>query len=302
MVSGRVVAIFEKRAGLLDDFDFEVVEEALLGGGDDLLVAESGEGSGAPVHHAFAAVDEAFGVKIDEGLLDFAGVGGVHREPFAVPVAGAAEFFQLIDDDPAVGVLPRPDAFQEGVATEVVAGLLFLLAEAFFDDGLGGDAGMVGAGEPEDLVAGEAGAAGEDVLDRVVEDVAEREDAGDVGWRNDNGVGWLGGFGVGGEIAGGEPLGVPFFFDGLGFVAFRDLGHGPGIRIRGGAGETTLDAGRRLGRREVLGWRKVATVGGRFGRVRRELIRRNRLRPGRGVSTLSPPCAAPRSYLPSCLH
>ena len=60
-----------------------------------------------------------------------------------------------------------------------------------------GDAGVVGTGEPEDFLAEETGATGEDVLDGVVEDVAEGEDAGDVGERNDDGEGGLGRGGIG---------------------------------------------------------------------------------------------------------
>ena len=51
-----------------------------------------------------------------------------------------------------------------------------LISPAFFerllDDRLRGDAGVVGAGQPEDFLAVHARLAGEDVLDGVVEDVA----------------------------------------------------------------------------------------------------------------------------------
>ena len=53
---------------------------------------------------------------------------------------------------------------------------------------LGGDAGVVGAGEPEHFLAQHAGAAGEDVLDGVVQHVAEVEHARDVRRRDDDGI------------------------------------------------------------------------------------------------------------------
>ena len=130
-------------------------------------------------------------MEIDENLLDLARVGVVHREAFPGPIAGAAEFFELVDDDAAVLVLPLPDALEELVAAEVVAGFLFLLAEFAFDDGLRGDAGVVGAGEPEDFMTGLAGVAGEDVLECVVEHMAERKNAGDIRRRDDDRVGGL---------------------------------------------------------------------------------------------------------------
>jgi len=47
--------------------------------------------------------------------------------------------------------------------------------QRFFDDGLRGNAGMVGAGQPEDFLAIHARLGGEDVLDGIVEDVAHGE-------------------------------------------------------------------------------------------------------------------------------
>ena len=223
----------EKGSGFFHNLDAVVVEKGFLGFRDDFLVAERGERDGAPVHHALAAIDEALRVEINENLLHFARVGVVHREAFPGPIAGAAEFFELVDDDAAVLVLPLPDALEELVAAEVVAGFLFLLAEFAFDDGLRGDAGVVGAGEPEDFVAGLAGVAGEDVLECVVEHMAERENAGDIRRRDDDRVGGLRRGGVGGEVAVLDPPGIPLFFDGLGLVGLGQFRHGAGFnRVR----------------------------------------------------------------------
>ncbi len=60
-----------------------------------------------------------------------------------------------------------------------------------FDDGLRGDAGVVGAGHPEGVVALHPLEADDDVLQRVVEGVAEVEGAGDVRRRDDDGEGAL---------------------------------------------------------------------------------------------------------------
>ena len=58
--------------------------------------------------------------------------------------------------------------------------------ELALDDHLGGDAGVVGAGLPEHVLAAHALEADQDVLERVVERVADVERAGDVGRRDDD--------------------------------------------------------------------------------------------------------------------
>ena len=82
-----------------------------------------------------------------------------------------------------------PDAFEEFFAAEIVAMPDFAgFLERFLHDGLRRDAGVVGAGQPEHFLAVHARPAGEDVLDGVVEDVAQREHAGDVRRRDDDGI------------------------------------------------------------------------------------------------------------------
>ena len=58
--------------------------------------------------------------------------------------------------------------------------------ESSFNYGLSGDSGVVCAGEPEDLFALKPGAAGQDVLNGVIEHMAESKDSGHVGGRNDD--------------------------------------------------------------------------------------------------------------------
>ncbi len=219
----------EEGSRLLHHLDPEVVHEALLFLHHDLFVGQRGEGGGTPVDHAFAAVDEALLVEVDEHLLDAARILRVHGEPGAGPVAGSAERAELLEDDAAVLLLPFPDAVDQGIAAEVIAVPdLAGLAEGFLDDVLGGDAGVIGAGEPEDLLAFHAGLAGEDVLDGVVEDVAEGEDAGDVWGRDDDGIGracWRHAGWVCGETALFHPEVVPLGFDSLRFVGLGDLSH-----------------------------------------------------------------------------
>ena len=78
------------------------------------------------------------------------------------------------------------------VAKELIAGevsLLDALLRKFVDYlGLGGDGGVVGAGDPEGVVARHARAAYEDILNGVVQHVAHMEHARDVGWWDHHGI------------------------------------------------------------------------------------------------------------------
>jgi len=77
------------------------------------------------------------------------------------------------------------------------------------DHVLGGDAGVVGARHPEDVVALHALPAAEDVLQGVVEGVSHVQGAGDVRGRNDDAVGFLVGGGGSAEVALALPFGIP---------------------------------------------------------------------------------------------
>ena len=92
------------------------------------------------------------------------------------------------------------------------------LLEIAHHDHLGGDAGMVGAGLPQHVVALHAAPADQHVLQRVVERVAHMQAARDVGRRDDDAVRRLGQFRMRLERAGAFPLRVPAGFDLLGVV------------------------------------------------------------------------------------
>ena len=62
------------------------------------------------------------------------------------------------------------------------------LGEVPLDQGLGGDAGVVHAGQPQRLVALHPPAPGEGVHEGVLEGMAEVQAAGDVGRRDDDAV------------------------------------------------------------------------------------------------------------------
>ena len=156
-----------------------------------LGIGQGGKAVGAPVDDAAALVDQAFFIQLAEGLADGAGAALVHGEAVAAPVAGGAHLLLLLDDAAAVFLLPRPDALQKLLASQVVTGQAFVFAQLLLHLDLGGDAGVVAAGQPQRLVALHPLEAGQNILQRAVQRVSHVELAGDVGRRHDDGKGLL---------------------------------------------------------------------------------------------------------------
>ena len=153
----------------------------------DLDVRDGRQAARAPVDDALGAVDQLVVVELLEDRLDGLGQPLVHGEALTRPGDAVAEAPHLAGDLAAGLALPLPDALDERLAAQVVAGLA-LLGELALDHVLGGDAGVVHAGLPQRLVALHALAAGEGVDQRVLEGVAQVEAARDVRRRDDDGV------------------------------------------------------------------------------------------------------------------
>src|SRR5690606_9529556 len=96
------------------------------------------------------------------------------------PIARGAQTAQLIEDHAAGFVLPRPHALQEFFTAKRAAILVAVRSELTLDHHLRGDAGVIHARLPEDALAAQPLEADQDVLQRVVERVADVERAGDV--------------------------------------------------------------------------------------------------------------------------
>lgn len=133
-----------------------------------------------PVDHATAAIDQTFAVKIDKNLLDSLDVIVIERVALARPIARAAKPLELFNDDTAVLVLPFKNAAQEFIATQIVARYSLVFAQPLFDCCLRCNPSVVGTRKPKNLKTLHAGATGENVLDRVVQNMAERQHTSDV--------------------------------------------------------------------------------------------------------------------------
>ena len=112
--------------------------------------------------------------------------------------------FLLRTDPTAVLGLPLPDPGHEGLAAEVVAALAFLGQRALHDV-LGGDPRVVGAGQPQRVVALHPAPAGEGIHEGVPHGVADVHDPGDVGRGDDDAEGLPARLGGRGEHAEVEP-------------------------------------------------------------------------------------------------
>jgi hypothetical protein len=187
--------VTEHRLGTGRGDDDRVVPVAVLHGDElavvvlvlDLDVRDGGEASRAPVDDALGAVDQLVVVQPLEDGLNGLRETLIHGEALTRPGDAVTEPPHLPGDLPAGLGLPLPDALDEGLASQVVAGLA-LLAQLTLDDVLRGDTGVVHAGLPQRLVPLHALAARESVDERVLEGVAQVQAARDIRRRDDNGV------------------------------------------------------------------------------------------------------------------
>ena len=152
---------------------------------------QGGDAVGAPVDDPGALVDQVLLIEGDKHVAHRLGEALVHGEAGALPVGGNAQLLLLLDDAGAVFGLPVPHPLQELLPAQVVAAEALVVAQLLLHLYLGGDAGVVGAGEVQGGIALHPLVADEHVLEGVVHGVAHVELAGDVGGRHDNGKGLL---------------------------------------------------------------------------------------------------------------
>ena len=187
----------------------------------DLQVGEGGGAARAPVDDALAAVDQPLVVEADEGGAHRPARSLVQGEALASPVAGDAQPLVLLGDGLAALRRPLPHPLQEFLSAQLVA------VSAFFGQlplhhHLGGDAGMVDAGQPEGRLALHAVPADHNVFQGSGQGMAEVQLAGDIGRRHDDDEGLLLRVYFGREIALLHPELVPLLLD---LARLIGLGH-----------------------------------------------------------------------------
>ena len=190
----------------------------------DLVVADGRLQHRVPVHQPLAPVDQAVAEEAEEGVPDRPAQTASSVKRRRCPIATAAHLLQLAEDAGFVGVLPLPDAVHQAVAAQLVPAQFFFGQQAALDHGLGGDAGMVGARQPKRLESLHPLPADEDVLERVVQGVAQVQGPGHVRRRNDDGIGLLGRVGLAVKVALLFPEAIPALLGGGVIVLFGEVG------------------------------------------------------------------------------
>ena len=199
-----------------------------------LQVGEGGGAPWAPVDDPLSAVDEALIVQVDErGTHGEAGTF-VEGEAAASPVAGRSESLVLLVYCVAVSPYPVPHALEEALAAKLLpreAGLILgvfrgFLRQAALHHDLGGNAGVVGAGEPERGLSLHAVPPDHDVREGGLERVAEVKLPRHVGRRHYDHERLLLGVDCGREVAAVDPGAVEALLNcarivGFGYVSCR---------------------------------------------------------------------------------
>ena len=134
-------------------------------------------------------------------------------------------------------VLPFQHAPQEFFATEIVARFVLGPAQIFLHSGLRSDSRMIHSRQPKDFESLHPRAACENVLNRVVQNMAEREHARDVRRRHHDRKRWLRGLRICYEIAILQPALIPLRFNRvrivpLGKFSHRDQSSESGARLQ----------------------------------------------------------------------
>ena len=112
----------------------------------------------------------------------------------------------------AVFFAPIPDPFDKGFAPQIVPADAFFLTEELIHAAFGGDPGVVGTGEPGNFMAQHPVIPAENILQRIVEHMPQRQDAGHVGRRDDDGIRRFSFFGGAVKLFAFFPQGVPLGF------------------------------------------------------------------------------------------
>src|SRR5262249_14206953 len=126
-------------------------------------------------------------IKSNEDFQDGFREPFIHRKTEPSPIAGGAESLKLLDDEAAEFGFPCPHALNKSLSAKLFARRSFS-HELPLDDILCGDPGMVHPRHPQHVASLHATPADQNILDRVVERMADVQGPGDVRRRDDDAV------------------------------------------------------------------------------------------------------------------
>ena len=98
-----------------------------------LDIGDGGLAVRAPVYHSYAVINKTLVVEIHEHFLNGSGAALVKGKALALPVAGASQLLELLNDTSAVNALPVPCALEEFLSAYLLLcePFLFHLADYF---------------------------------------------------------------------------------------------------------------------------------------------------------------------------
>ncbi|MBA7685472.1 hypothetical protein ES703_93897 [subsurface metagenome] len=146
----------------------------------DLKVREGGATAGAPVDNTFPPVNQCFLIEAEKSGTHRPAGPLVKGEALPCPVAGSAQSLVLLGYGVPAAVSPVPHPFQKFLTAYLIPVQTFF-RQLLFHYHLGGDAGVVNAGEPEGGVAHHAVPAYHDVFQGGGQGVTDMQFTGDVG-------------------------------------------------------------------------------------------------------------------------
>ena len=155
---------------------------------DHLEIRQRGLQHRVPIHHALAAINQAFLVQPHENFGHRFRQAGIHGEAVAPPIDRGAEPAHLIGDLTAGLLLPFPDARDECFAPEIDPALTGGIQLSLHHH-LRGDAGVIRARLPQSIEALHSPVANQRIHDGVLKGVPHVQGTGHIGRRNDDGIG-----------------------------------------------------------------------------------------------------------------
>src|SRR5437868_8691393 len=123
-------------------------------------------------------------------------------------------------------VLPCQNAAKEFFATEIASGHAFIFEQPFLDCRLSADSSVIHPRQPHRFPPLHPRMPRQNVLDGIVKDVTESENASDVWGRYNNRECQLRRFGVCVKCVCIEPTLIPLWLNYFRIVSLRQLGHG----------------------------------------------------------------------------
>ena len=150
----------------------------------NLVIRDRSLQMAVPVDQARPAENQTVPEQMKKGPLDGPGTDRVHGKALAVPVARAAQGLLLADNAGLVLLFPVPDAFDQGLAANIVACFAFQLEQTLFHNSLRGDTGVVRAGHPQRVLSQHAMPARQHILHDVVHGMPHVQRAGDIRQRH----------------------------------------------------------------------------------------------------------------------